>query len=70
MNKTHKNNDNPIRNASGCLDLTAHNAIENLEKAEDRRRKIFGLIYRIAELSNFHIEEIVIRDNVTGKIWR
>lgn len=70
MHNEYKNNTNPIRNASGCLDLTAHDAIENLEKAEDRRRKIFGMIYRIAELCNFHVEEIVIRDNVTGKIWR
>ena len=70
MNKLHKNNDNPIRNASGCLDLTAHDAIENLEKAEERHRKIFGLLYRMAELCGFHFEELVIKDNVTGKIWR
>jgi hypothetical protein len=65
-----KNSDNPIRNTSGCLDLTAHDAIENVAKAEDRRRKIFGLIYRIAELCDFYIEELVIKDNVTGKTWR
>lgn len=70
MNKPRKNNDNPIRNASGCIDMTAHDAIENLVQAEDRRRKIFGLIYRIAELCDFYVEELVIKDNVTGKVWR
>lgn len=70
MNNNRKNSDNPIRNASGCLDLTAHDAIENIEKIEERRRKIFGLLYRLGELCGFHFEELVIKDNVTGKIWR
>lgn len=65
-----KNSDNPIRNASGCIDMTAHDAIENTTYTDERRKKIFGLLYRLAELCGFHFEELAIKDKYTGKVWR
>lgn len=66
---THDNKD-PRRNGSGCLDLTAYEAIRNVDSAE-RFHKLMGCLLRICELSDFSIEErIVLKDKRTGKIWR
>lgn len=64
------NEKNPKKNASGCTDLTAYEAIKNIE-AEERFQKLLKVIFTICDLSGFSIEErIVIRDKRTGKIWR
>ena len=57
-------------NASGCKDLTAYEAIENIED-EKRFRKLLARIFRLCEIYGFHLEgRIVVRDKKTGKIWR
>lgn len=68
---SHENKD-PKRNASGCLDLTAYQAIKNIEDREkERLHKLLATIFSICELSDFYIEErIVVRDKRTGKVWR
>lgn len=59
------------RNSEGYSDPTAYKAIRNLEKEEEKFRKLLDTIFAICELSGFHIEErIVIKDKKTGKIWR
>lgn len=59
------------KNTEGYLDRTAYEAIKNVEKEEERFRKLLDTIFAICELAGFHIEErIVIRDKKTGKIWR
>lgn len=59
------------RNASGCLDLTAYEAIKNIEDENDRFNKLLNVIFGICDLAGYHIEErIIIRDKRTGKIWR
>lgn len=65
------------KNGSGYFDPTAYEAIKNLDGSacpgsEDARfHKLLDAIFNICELSGFHIEErIVIRDKITGKIWR
>lgn len=59
------------KNAEGYLDRTAYEAIKNVEKEEEKFRKLLDTIFAICELAGFHIEErIVIRDKKTGKIWR
>ena len=67
-------NDNPRRNASCCLDLTAHEAIRRIEAEEEeaaRFKKLLNTIFMICELSDFHLQErIVVCDKRTGKIWR
>lgn len=57
-------------NASGCKDLTAYKAIENVE-SERRFKKLLAQIFRLCEKAGFHVEgRIVLRDKKTGKIWR
>lgn len=58
------------RNGSGYYDPTAYQVLRDME-AEERYRKVLGCIFRICELSDFHIEErLVMKDKRTGKIWR
>jgi hypothetical protein len=64
----------PRRNASGCLDLTAYEAIRNVDReadAERRYKKLLSTIFYICDLAGFHIEgRITIKDKKTGKVWR
>lgn len=62
--------DNPKYNASGCKDLTAYNAIENLD-SEKRFKKLLVAIFKLCEKYGFHLEgRIVVRDVKSGKVWR
>ena len=63
--------DNPIYNTSHKLDLTAHDAIEHVykKKENDHYHKFLGCLYRIGELSGFYIEDIVVKDRRTGKLY-
>lgn len=67
-------NENDLRrNASGCFDPTAYKAIKNIEHRQleedyQRYRKFIGCLFRIAELSDFYIEDIVVRDKRTDQI--
>lgn len=67
-------NKDPRRNASGCMDLTAYEAIRNADReaeAEKRYKKLLSTIFYIADLAGFHIEgRFTIRDKKTGKVWR
>ncbi len=61
---------NPKLNGSGCKDLTAYQAIENIE-SERRLKKLLAEIFQLCDKAGFHLEErIVLRDKKTGKIWR
>lgn len=61
---------NPRLNGSGCKDLTAYEAIENIE-SERRLKKLLAEIFRLCDIAGFHVEErIVLRDKKTGKVWR
>lgn len=61
-------------NASGCKDLTAYQAIKNVEreaKDEARVKKLLATIFYVCDLAGFHLEDrIVLKDKKTGKIWR
>lgn len=59
------------RNASGCSDPTAYQAIKNLDRDDENFHKLLHTIFNICELSGFRIEgRIVLVDEVTGKVWR
>ena len=63
----------PRRNASGYMDLTAYEAIRNADREADeaRFRKLLSTIFYICDLAGFHIESrLEIKDKKTGKIWR
>lgn len=66
------NDKNSRRNASGCLDLTAYEAINkaDADMERDRFKKLIGCIYRIAEIAGFYVEDITLKDRRTGKVWR
>jgi hypothetical protein len=61
-------------NASGCKDMTAFKALENVTKErKDRARldKLLATIFYISDLAGFRIEgRITFQDKKTGKIWR
>lgn len=65
---------NDIRNGSGCVDPTAHEAIKQLSRSEaEERRKVYRLIggiLRICELAGYEFVGTMAFKNVeTGKIW-
>lgn len=64
----------PKRNASGYLDLTAYDAIKAADKDIDsdaRLKRLLATIFYICDLAGFHIENrLEIRDKRTGKVWR
>ena len=61
-------------NSSGCKDLTAYEAIRNVEreeKAEVRFKNLLAQIFQLCEYYGFHLEgRIVLKDKKTGKVWR
>lgn len=64
----------PRRNGSGYIDLTAYDAIRNADRdadAEVRFKKLINTIFYICELAGFHIEgRIELKDKKTGKVWK
>ncbi len=64
----------PRRNLSGCMDMTAYEAIRNVSKEEwnERRvKKVLATIYNVCELAGFRVESrIVLKDKKTGKEWK
>lgn len=66
------NNKNDVsKNASGYSDPTASAAIANADEAYDRFKKLLGIIFKLCDISGFHLEsKIIVRDNKTGKILR
>lgn len=57
-------------NASGCKDMTAYEAIRNID-SEERFKRLLAGIFRLCEFYGFHLEErVVLKDKKTGKIWR
>ena len=61
-------------NASGCKDMTAFKALENVTREEkDRVRldKLLATIFYICDLAGFHLENrLVLKDEETGRVWR
>lgn len=66
--------DDPRRNPSGYMDLTAYEAIRKVDleaDAEARFKKLLSTIFYICDLAGFRIEgRLEIRDKKTGKVWR
>ena len=66
---------NPKYNASGCKDLTAYYALENIEKEQKaeaaRFEKLRNTIINICDLAGFRVEgKLTLRNKKTGKVWR
>ena len=68
-----KGRENPKRNQSGCLDLTAYYAIKraDIELEHDRLHKMIDILHAVCELNDFCIiDRVALKDKRTGKIWR
>ena len=64
-------NDDLKKNASGCNDLTAYEAIKNIDEEDDRFHKLLNTLFDICKIADFEIEgRIVLKDKKTGKTWR
>ena len=61
-------------NASGCKDMTAFKALENVTREEKDRAildKLLATIFYICDLAGFHLENrLVLKDEETGRVWR
>lgn len=68
------NEDNPIRNEEGYMDLTPHDAIENIDREEREHARVAKLIHTvqyICSIGGYWIDErIVLRNKRTGKVWK
>ena len=65
----------PRYNASGCKDLTAYEALKNIEREEREKeakvKRLLTVLFYIVDLAGFHVEgRIVLKDKKTGKVWR
>ena len=65
---------NDIRNASGYVDPTAHEAIKRVSRseAEERRKvhRLIGCLLRCCELAGYEfVGTMQFRNTETGKIW-
>ena len=62
---------NPRCNAEGYSDLTAFEALRNLEREDERFHRLLYTLFYLCELADFEIEgRIVLIDKKTGRIWR
>lgn len=67
------NEKNLKKNAEGYSDPTAYQAIKNADNDIEaaRVKKLLGAIFRICELSGYHVENrLELKNLETGKIWR
>ena len=64
-------NQNPKRNASGCKDPTAYEAIKHVSKEEQRFNELLKCLKFIVRSSGFDVVgRIVLVDRSTGREWR
>ena len=71
VRKNVKNDKDLKYNESHYLDLTAYDAIKNIEKEDERFNKVLHILKSICDIADFSIENrIILKDNKTGRIWR
>ena len=66
------NINNPRKNSEGYYDLTAFEAIQNLEREEEERfHKLLHTLFYLCDLAGFEVQErIVLLDKKTKKVWK
>ena len=61
----------PRKNAEGYSDPTAYKAIKNVDAEQERFYKATDMMYEIAELYGFYVEEpISLRNKRSGRIYK
>ncbi len=62
---------NPRYNGSGCKDLTAYEAIKNVDKPDDLVNHLIKLMKQLAEICGFEvIGRIGLKNKFSGKEYR
>lgn len=62
---------NPKLNGSGCKDLTAYEAIKNVDKLPDMVTQLLKIIKNLANICGFEvIGRIGLRNKTSGKEYR
>ena len=60
----------PRKNASGCSDLTAYNAIQNIDEEEEEFKKLFRTLRYICNVAGFEFDgRVCIRNKESGRVW-
>jgi hypothetical protein len=71
--------DELLENGSGCIDPTAFEAIIKVDREIEARNKarvykfhrLLDMIRDMCDMCDFELEEhIILKDRVTGKVWR
>ena len=63
--------DNPKRNESGCMDLTAYQAITNIDNEQKRFKQLIRTIVSICDLAGFEIQgKITLKNRRSGRLWK
>ncbi len=59
------------KNSEGYSDPTAYAAMRNIDREEDRYRKLRKIILNICDMAGFEIRgPLVLMDKKSGKVWR
>jgi hypothetical protein len=62
---------NPRLNTEGYPDPTAYKALYNIERDDERFKRLLKTLFYICDLADFDVEgRIVLIDRKTGKVWR
>ena len=60
----------PRKNASGCSDLTAYNAIQNIDEEEEEFKKLFRILRYICNVAGFDFDgRVCISNKESGRVW-
>lgn len=61
----------PRKNASGCSDLTAYNAIQNIDEEEEEFKKLLRTLRYICNVAGFEFDgRICIRNKESGRVYK
>lgn len=61
----------PRKNASGCNDPTAYQAIKNIDEEEEAFKKLFRTLRYICNVAGFEFDgRICIRNKESGRVYR
>lgn len=61
----------PRKNASGCSDPTAYQAMKNIDDEEEAFKKLFRTLRYICNVAGFEFDgRIVIRNKESGRVWK
>ena len=61
----------PRKNASGCSDLTAYNAIQNIDEEEEEFKKLLRTLRYICNVAGFEFDgRVCIRNKESVRVYK